>query len=259
MAHLGSWEWDVAQNRVIWSDEVFSIFGLKPNEFDPTYEAFLAAALYAVATLRREAHPQLTDSEEGFLFPNAPEAVFIETPFSEALRDAIEANRQAGILFIAAAGNNWSNNDLYPQYPCNYYLPNIISVASTDHFDNLSWFSNYGSRTVHIGAPGSNILSTLPEVNTYGITGGYGSFDGTSMATPHAAGISGLIKAHEPNRTWAEIKNLILSGGTSLQSLQGKTITGKRADAYGSLTCASKNGVVALPLMFSASAIFRAC
>src|SRR6058998_985794 len=78
--------------------------------------------------------------------------------FSQALYDAIDAQRQRGILFIAAAGNAGTNNDTSPTYPASYDLPNVISVASTTRTDALSSFSNRGRRTVHIGAPGSDIL-----------------------------------------------------------------------------------------------------
>ena len=74
--------------------------------------------------------------------------------YSQALHDAIAAQRDAGILYVAAAGNNTSDNDTYPYYPASFQLSNIISVAATDHQDTLAWFSNIGRRTVHVGAPG---------------------------------------------------------------------------------------------------------
>lgn len=82
--------------------------------------------------------------------------------FSQALYDAIKALRDNGILFTAAAGNSSSDNDSKPFYPASYDLQNIISVAATDHNDNLASFSNYGVTSVDVAAPGVNILSTLP-------------------------------------------------------------------------------------------------
>jgi len=124
--------------------------------------------------------------------------------YSQALYDAIDAQRQSGILFITAAGNGdifgiGQNNDNAPFYPCTYFLPNLICVAATTSTDAKASFSNYGKHTVHVGAPGDSILSTLPGNN-------YGSLSGTSMATPHVSGLAALLKAQNPNRDWRTIK-----------------------------------------------------
>jgi len=157
--------------------------------------------------------------------------------FSQALYDAIDAQRQSGILFITAAGNGnafgvGQNNDSVPFYPCTYYLPNIICVAATTSTDAKASFSNFGKHTVHVGAPGNNILSTLPGNS-------YGSLSGTSMATPHVSGVVALLKAQDPNRDWRTIKNLILTGGDTISSM-ANTITGKRLNANGAMTCSNK-------------------
>ncbi|MBT1073312.1 S8 family serine peptidase [Pelotalea chapellei] len=148
--------------------------------------------------------------------------------FSRSLFDAINAQRD--ILFIAAAGNNASNNDTTATYPANYQLPNVISVAATTSSDSLSSFSQYGRRTVSIAAPGSNIYSTKPNSS-------YGLMSGTSMATPHVTGLAALIKASRPAADWRSIKNLLLSGGDNVTSLAAATLTGKRINAFTSLTC----------------------
>jgi len=105
--------------------------------------------------------------------------------FSQALMDAISAQMQDGILFVAAAGNEFSDNDLLPTFPANVALPNVISVAATDRRDAIVPFSNIGRYTVHLAAPGDQILSTTPN-NTYSV------FSGTSMAAPHVTGTPNL-------------------------------------------------------------------
>jgi len=149
--------------------------------------------------------------------------------FSQALYDAIDAHRQRGILFMAAAGNSALDNDTASFYPANYYLPNIIAVAATTSTDARASFSNFGRRTVHLGAPGDQILSTTPN-NTYG------TLSGTSMATPHVTGVAALLKAQDGTRDWRAIRNLILAGGDNKSSLSN-TVTQKRLNAFGSLNC----------------------
>jgi len=152
--------------------------------------------------------------------------------YSQALSDAIEANAQSGILFIAAAGNDFQDTDLVPTYPADYGLPNILSVAASDAKDQYAAFSNAGRRTTHITAPGDHILSTTPN-NTYSV------YSGTSMATPHVTGVIALLKAQDPSRDWRALKNLVLAGGDTVAALDS-TVSGKRLNALGSLTCSNK-------------------
>lgn len=162
--------------------------------------------------------------------------------FSQSMYDAIKAHERLGIIFVAAAGNSSSNNDLSAFYPATYDLSNVISVASTDHADNLSSFSNYGKKTVHVAAPGSGILSTV-------LNGEYSSLSGTSMATPHVTGLLGLIASYYPSLDYKGIKNLAIAGGQKIDALNGKTISGRRIrgadkDGVGSLTCHDQTLVV---------------
>jgi len=83
-------------------------------------------------------------------------------PFNQALSDAIEAFGQAGGIFVASAGNKASDNDQCPVYPASYDLPNVISVAAMDQYGDLAYFSNYGAESVDVGAPGLDIISTVP-------------------------------------------------------------------------------------------------
>jgi subtilisin family serine protease len=82
--------------------------------------------------------------------------------FNELERDAIQAAGDAGIVFCAAAGNEGANNDATPTYPASYRLSNMVVVAATDSKDAMASFSNFGSATVDLAAPGVNIYSTTP-------------------------------------------------------------------------------------------------
>jgi thermitase len=146
------------------------------------------------------------------------------TSYSKALEDAIRAAGEQGILFVAAAGNDGSSNDKRPHYPSNYNLPNVISVAATDRNDVLASFSNFGVKTVHIAAPGKDILSTWLKDN-------YREASGTSMATPQVSGVAALILAVEPNITVEKLRERLLKSVDKLDSLNGKVESGGRLNA----------------------------
>ncbi len=150
--------------------------------------------------------------------------------FSQALTDAIRAHQQRGILFVAAAGNSGYDNDVVREYPCTTDLPNVICVAATDDEDQLAGFSNLGRGTVHLGAPGVDILSTTPGNR-------YQSFGGTSMAAPHVSGVVALLRAHDPALDFRAVKNRILAGASPRASLASTTLSGRRLSALGALNC----------------------
>jgi len=148
--------------------------------------------------------------------------------FSQTMFDAISAANTKGSLFIAAAGNSSSNNDSSAAYPASYDIPNVISVAASDHNDQMAYFSNFGIRTVHVAAPGVDIYSAVPG-NTYE------NMSGTSMATPHVAGVAALVKAAIPSATGAQIKARIISGVDRSDYWSTKVQSGGRINALSAL------------------------
>lgn len=148
--------------------------------------------------------------------------------YSQTMFDAIADSRNADMLFVAAAGNDSRNTDSSPAYPASYQLNNILSVASTTSSDGLSSFSNYGSTSVDLGAPGSSIYSTIPGNQ-------YGTKSGTSMASPHVAGVAALAWGIDPAANHLRVRNAIVGGVDPLSSLAGKTVTGGRLNANATL------------------------
>jgi len=157
--------------------------------------------------------------------------------FSQALLDAISELNASGILFVAAAGNDGMDNDSFPTYPANYEVPNVISVGAEDAQYSRAAFSNFGTQTVDIYAPGVDILSTLPGVN-------YATRSGTSMAAPHVTGTAALICAARPGISLSQLRNSILFGSfiTSLRETELIATTHLRTD--GALQSATENDTV---------------
>jgi len=140
---------------------------------------------------------------------------------SQLLRDAIEEHNRQEILFVAAAGNDSTNTDNSAHYPSSYDNANIISVAAIAPDGSPAYFTNYGLNTVDIAAPGVNILSTFPNDSWI-------YAQGTSMASPHVAGVAGLLRANDPTMTMAEIRQHILTTGVADPALASLVATGSR-------------------------------
>lgn len=162
---------------------------------------------------------------------------------NQALKDVIKLAQEKGVLFIAAAGNGHQgvgyNNDTDPRpaYPSSYNDDIIISVAALDSNNQLGSFSNWGSRSVDIGAPGVKVFSTTvgsqysdTVINKLGIIV---YWDGTSMATPHVAGAAALYWSHHPEKNWQEVKEAILKSAKPIPALNGKVSSNGKLDALG--------------------------
>jgi subtilisin family serine protease len=146
--------------------------------------------------------------------------------YSQGLKDAIDAAGAAGMLFVAAAGNDGGNNDSYPHYPSSYDSESLIAVMATDRYDNKSSFSNYGPVSVDLGAPGSSILSCQPGNQ-------YQYLSGTSMATPHVAGACALLWSMNPAEGNVEVKNILIE--TVDPTLSGQCVSGGRLNLYNAI------------------------
>lgn len=149
-------------------------------------------------------------------------------PYSEALRAAIQTHTEAGIMFVTASGNDARNVDTVPDYPGTYDLPGIVNVANTTRTDALAVLSNFGAVTVDLGAPGSNIPSTY-------LNNGYAYASGTSMASPHVAGVASLVWSIAPHLSIAEVKDILMSSGDPTPALAGATVSGNRLNAHQAL------------------------
>lgn len=150
--------------------------------------------------------------------------------FSEEEYNAIRKAEAAGILFVAAAGNEHQDADHVKNYyyPSAYGLSNIISVAATDIQNQLLRSSNWGRKKVDVAAPGENIYSTLPQ-------GKFGYMTGTSQATAFVSGIAALLLSHDPTLKPQELKDLIVASVDKLPSLKGKISSEGRVNAYQAL------------------------
>jgi subtilisin family serine protease len=154
-----------------------------------------------------------------------------------ALSDAITNAQIGDVVVVVVAGNTGDvghDNDLAANatYPCNLTQPNLVCVAALDQNYALAGFSNWGATSVDVGAPGTNILSTT-GVNLNSTS--YGTMNGTSMASPEVAGLAAMLRAYNPQYTYADTVGAIKNGGRSVQALAGKTTTGKAVDVMSSL------------------------
>lgn len=172
---------------------------------------------------------------------------------SQLIQQAIADANKAGILFVVAAGNDGSNNDIKKTYPANYRqdiqgnpLNNVLVVGASDNQDNPALFSNYGHISVDVFAPGVQILGLYPK----SLSGGgrpYVVMSGTSMATPAVAGIAGLVLAANPDLKGApdKVRDRIIRTADVKPSLVGKAVSNGRINAYKAVTNTGTNPTLA--------------
>ena len=201
-------------------------------------DSAIAALNYAANMKARGVNVRITNNSWG----SADDSV--------ALNRAIRNSGDAGMLFVAAVGNGGGDqlgddNDLIPFYPASSNAPNVVAVAATDNRDLLGGLSNFGLSSVDLAAPGMFVFSTY-------LNDGYGHMSGTSMASPHVAGVAAMAFGLHPDATWQQVRSALLRGVDPAAGLAGKTVTGGRVNALGALR-AMERGVVGRHVFYNSS------
>ena len=196
---------------VNWKVEIMPLKFMSAGGFGTTKDA-IEAINYVIERKREGVNVRIISASWG------------STQKSKALEDAIRTAGDEGILFIAAAGNASTDNDKRPHYPASYELDNVISVAALNRQDELASFSNYGAKSVHIAAPGAEILSTW-------LNGAFEEHSGTSMATPEVSGVAALVLSVNPKLSLKDLRERLFDSVDKLDTLEGKVSTGGRINA----------------------------
>jgi len=157
-------------------------------------------------------------------------ASFDSPDASLALSNAVVAARDAGVIWVASAGNNSLNVDVTPSYPTCYGVDNVVSVAATTRTDGLLSFSNYGATNVALAAPGDQIYTTFAASDSfYYPPNGLGiNIAGTSFSAPYVSGALALMLAKYPAENYHQIIQRLLKATDPLPALTGKCVTGGR-------------------------------
>ncbi len=163
---------------------------------------------------------------------------------SNLLNLAIQRASDAGILFITAAGNQFDTNkglnlDTNPVYPASFHRDNMIAVAAVDEAGQLAAYSDYGSSTVDMAAPGAAIVSTAAN-------GGYLAMTGTSMSTAFVSGAAAMVYSIRPDLTAAQVKAILEDSTVPQSSLAGKVATGGMLNLFDAASMA-KDGTIPTP------------
>jgi subtilisin family serine protease len=230
--------WDYVDDDAVPDDEsavghgthVAGIVGARGNDGVGVAGVAWTPRLMPLRVLDADGHGSISDEIEAFARAAATGVRVVNaslggTGYSQAEHDAIAA--ASNVLFVATAGNDGSDDDVVPVYPCAYDLPNLICVTASDSADGRPSYANVGARTVDLAAPGDHIASTVP--------GGWGWRSGTSMAAPHVAGTAALLLAHRSNARPTDLVAALEETAAPLPAFSGRTVTGGRLDASAAL------------------------
>jgi subtilisin family serine protease len=204
------------------------------------------AKIMSIRTVPNEGDETDVDVAESFLYAAKNGARVINCSFGKKKQEKpglVEAaldeiNKKYNVLVVVAAGNDGVNTDVNQHYPSSLPAENILAVAATQaagpmSYSYLTYFSNYGVKSVDVAAPGSRIYSTTPN-NTYQ------AFDGTSMASPHVAGVAAELVSLFPKLTNMQIKKVIMDSVRKKSSLVGKLVSPGLVDLYAATLIAEK-------------------
>lgn len=212
---------------VAWNTQLMAlkIFG---DGVDGAYTTDIVNAILYAADMGAK----VSNNSYGALSGNSVIANMIQKP----LYDAISAANDAGMLFVAAAGNSGEDLDgPTMSTPAGLELPNIISIAASDHNDEQAYFTNYGKTLVDLSAPGVDIYSTLPGDE-------YATWSGTSMAAPHVTGAAALLIEENNGLSPAEIKAILMNHSDQPDGLVDITGSGSRLNIQKALASLQGSG-----------------
>ncbi len=197
--------------------------------------------IMAIRTVPDKSDELDSDIVEAFVYAQKNGARLINCSFGKnvneggmVVRDTIDAIGKKGVLVIASAGNDTSNNDINLKYPASFDSKTMMVVAATDSYGNMSDFSNYGYKSVDIAAPGSDIFSTINDNKYY-------SASGTSMASPNATGVAAMVLGYFPQLKPTALKNLLMNTVDKVPELKGQVLSGGRINMKKALEKTAKN------------------
>lgn len=214
---------------VNWNINILTLKIFPDNGLSPQF-AQLGAYDYCILMKGRGVNIVASNNSFGSLQPN-------QDQFNTADQIAIQDFVDAGMLYVAAAGNDTNDNDSpIRAYPASYDINGLISVAATDNTDGIAGFSNFGLTSVDLGAPGARVLTTSTG-------GGYEFIDGTSFASPYTAGVIGLMASVNRFGTPQQLQTALFASVDPIPALAGKTVTGGRLNAFNAVRSSRVEGM----------------